>query len=319
MKKLDYDFPTKKQASTLCSLGLSELEAAEVLVEKELYREAIVHMYFTCYYISQALLLKQLGRKTSHKHVESQLHLQYGSAKDFPRRYVDLHSFLHKLRTKFNYKHTHVPSPRLIARKLNILRYYVKFAFKVIPRIETLEIVKWIYDENKDKIKDFSYDIYCPKTYSHHTRITFWQPPFYLDLYTPDAIKRNLQKVLRNLRVKKVKDYVIGLNSRLDQYKPVHLLMLDIDTLDNAVEDSLKQIGGILLKTGRGFHFIGKQLIVGQKEWVSYMKKMRKHSVLKNYLDKDHIEISLRRGYGTLRISSSPIKPTVPVFYKELW
>ena len=61
---------------------------------------------------------------------------------------------------------------------------------------------------------------------------------------------------------------MVGLNSRLDQYKAVHLIMLDIDTLDTSVEDSLKEIGGILLKTGRGFHFIGNNLIVGQKEWV---------------------------------------------------
>ncbi len=111
---------------------------------------------------------------------------------------------------------------------------------------------------------------------------------------------------------------MVGINSKLNQYKPIHLLLLDMDCLDTAVEDALKAIGGILLKTGRGLHFIGREIIVGQKEWVSLMKKLRRHRDLREHLDMDHIDISLRRGYSTLRVTSSPVKPIVPVFFKEL-
>ncbi|WP_439578896.1 hypothetical protein, partial [Elioraea sp.] len=65
MKKLEYSYKQTRQASTLLSLCLSELEASEVLVERELFREAIVHMYFCSFYVSQALLAKHVGKKAS--------------------------------------------------------------------------------------------------------------------------------------------------------------------------------------------------------------------------------------------------------------
>lgn len=52
MLKLTYTFKQKKRASTLVSLGLSEHEAADTLLDKTLYREAVVHMYFTCFYLT---------------------------------------------------------------------------------------------------------------------------------------------------------------------------------------------------------------------------------------------------------------------------
>ena len=315
---LTYDLPKKKKASTLLSLGLSELEAAETLIEKELYREAIVHLYFCAYYITQSLLQNYLGRKNSHEFVESSLHKIYGKCSWFPRRYVDLHVFLHKLRNEFNYKATHVPSPRLVAQKASVLRAYLTFAFKHVPKVETIEILRAIYDANSSLIQDFSFDVYCPKTYSHHTRITFWQPPFYLDIFGPKQLAEKSKIFLKSLKVRRHDDYVVGLNSRLDQYKPVHLLMLDIDSVDSAVEHELKAVGGVLLKSGRGFHFIGSSVIEGQKEWERVMKKFKRSKSMGCYLDRDHIDISLRRGYATLRVTTSAVKPTTPVFYKEL-
>lgn len=180
---LNYTLPKKKKASTLLSLGLSEIEAAESLVDAGLFRESVVHLYFCAYYVSQALLQNELGAKSSHEAVERQLHKTYGKSRWFRRRYVDLHSFLHNLRNEFNYRATHVPSPRLVRSKLTVLKAYVAFAFRNVPKVETLDILRSIYEKNNELIKDFSYDIYCPKTYSHHTRVTFWQPPFYLDIF----------------------------------------------------------------------------------------------------------------------------------------
>lgn len=318
MKPLTYNPKQKRRASTLLALCQSELEAAEILVEKELPREAIIHLYFSCFYASQAVLAKHLKPNPSHKNVESTLHKIYGKHKEFPRRYVDLHTFLHKLRNDHSYKESHIPSPKLISQKLRVLKFYVNFAYRIVPKVETLEIIDWIYEKNKELIRDISYDIYCPKTYSHHTRLTFWQPPFYRHMYSPETLVRNAKRMLRNLKVRRTEDYVVGLNSRVDQYKPVHLIMLDIDTLDTSVEAELKAIGGVLLKSGRGFHFIGTNLIKTQKEWEKEMRRIRRHKVLKHFVDHDHIDISLRRGYATLRITASKAKPRVPVFYKEL-
>ncbi len=315
---LTYTLPKKKKASTLLSLGLSELEAAENLVAAELYREAVVHLYFCAFYVSQSLLQNELGAKSSHEAVERQLHKTYGKSLWFRRRYIELHCFLHNLRNEFNYKATHVPNPRLVNSKLSVLRAYVAFAFRNVPKVETIEILRGIYEKNADLIKDFSYDIYCPKTYAHHTRVTFWQPPFYLEIFSVEQLTEKMCLMLKGLKIRRSEDYVVGLNSRLDQYKPIQLIMLDIDSVDSAVEHELKAYGGVLMKSGRGFHFIAHRVIDNQSLWEKEMKKFKRTKALKGHIDEDHIDISLRRGYSTLRITASSIKPTVPVFYKEL-
>lgn len=96
------------------------------------------------------------------------------------------------------------------------------------------------------------------------------------------------------------------------------MIMLDIDSLDASVESALSKIGGILLKSGRGFHFIGNKVIVGHKKWEMIMRQFKRNKELKNYVDHDHIDISLRRGYATLRVTTSKVKPQAPVFFKEL-
>lgn len=71
---LTYTLPQKKKASTLPSLGLSELVAAESLVEDELYREAVVHLYFCVCNVTQAVLQNELNAKSRHEALERQLH-----------------------------------------------------------------------------------------------------------------------------------------------------------------------------------------------------------------------------------------------------
>ncbi|MDD5541022.1 MAG: hypothetical protein PHG61_10065, partial [Candidatus Marinimicrobia bacterium] len=60
MKKIQYTPRQKKRASTFMALGTSEYEAAEKLIGSGLYRESVVHLYFTCFYVSQALLCKTI-------------------------------------------------------------------------------------------------------------------------------------------------------------------------------------------------------------------------------------------------------------------
>lgn len=318
MLKLEYSYKQKKRASTLMSLALSELEASVTLVERELCREALVHMYFCCFYATQALLVTHVSAKPSHKNLEAQLHKHYGKSKSFPRRYVEIHTLLHSLRIQFNYNVTYSPQPKLIQQKLRVLQAYVSFAFRSVPTLGTTDLLAAILAENPGKINDFSYDIYCPKTYSHHTRLTLWQPPFYLDIFSVAQVQTQARRMLQNLRVKRPNDYVVGINSRLDQYGGNHLVMLDIDSLDASVESSLSKLGGVLLKSGRGFHFIGRKVVEGQREWEKMMRQLKRGKELKDYLDHDHIDVSLRRGYATLRVTSSKVKPQIPVFFKEL-
>ncbi|MBI3097980.1 MAG: HEPN domain-containing protein [Planctomycetes bacterium] len=318
MKPLAYNSRQKRRASSLMALGTSERDAAENLIEAGLYREAVVHLYFTCFYVSQAMLCHLISSNPTHKHVESQLHRAYGRSPEFPRRYVTLHSNLHSQRDEFDYRTTHTPDPDVLKEQLRILTAFVNFASHAVPRVQVLDLLRGIAEDNPANIKDFSFDIYCPKTYAHHTRLTFWQPPFYLDVFNVSQMVRGAVSLLHGLRVRRSQDYVVGLNSRVNQYKDDHLILLDIDAVNPAVEAALKPVGGILLKSGRGFHFIGREVISGRRDWRRKLKAVLRDGKLKMHVDKAHIEISLSRGYSTLRVTSSPVKPTVPYFYKEI-
>ncbi|MFA6055523.1 MAG: HEPN domain-containing protein [Thermodesulfovibrionales bacterium] len=318
MKTLTLTPKLKKRASSLLALGTSEYEAAEKLIETGLYRESVVHLYFTCFYIAQALLCGKVAANVSHRSLNAQMHNVYGRKKDFPRRYVELHTKLYNQRTEFDYKTTHSPNPAELNKQLAILKAFVKYALKVVPRVTVFDLLKGFCDDYKNQIKDFSFDIYCPKTYAHHTRLTFWQPPFYLDIFGVDQIAKHAVDFLGKLKVRRNKDYVVGLNSKVNQYNDDHLLMLDIDAVNPAVESALKPIGGILLKSGRGYHFISRKIIVGAVAWRKEMRGLLKNPDLKQHIDKDHIEISIKRGYATLRVTASSVKPTVPYFYKEI-
>ncbi len=78
MKLKKYNIRQKRRASTLMALGASELEAVECLLKAELFREAVVHLYFTCFYVSQALLVDSLPSNPTHKHLNAHLHKVYG-------------------------------------------------------------------------------------------------------------------------------------------------------------------------------------------------------------------------------------------------
>jgi uncharacterized protein (UPF0332 family) len=133
MRKIKYNPRQKKRASSLMALGTSERDAADKLIEAGLYREAVVHLYFTCFYVSQAMLCHVLATNPSHDHVETQLHKTYGRNPDFPRRYVHLHARLHRQRNEFDYRTTHTPDPRVLKDQLATLTSYVKFAMSAVP------------------------------------------------------------------------------------------------------------------------------------------------------------------------------------------
>lgn len=319
MEKIFFNPQQKKRASTLLALGVSESEAAGNLIEAGLFREAVVHLYFTCFYISQALLCHVLRQgQNKHEHVEAAFHKEYGRKPWFPKRYLKLHSLLHKQRTQYNYKTTHTPDPGMLKSQYKSVLSYVGFASKVVPQVEIGDVLKSIIADNPDKVKDYSFDLYCPRTYSHHTRLTFWQPPFYLSIFGVKKMQQYGAELLRKLRVRKSPDYVIGLNSKVNQYRDDHLLMIDIDAVNPAVESVLKPLGGVLLKSGRGYHFIAKRIISGRSEWHRAMKKLLRSKALKPHIDRAHVELSLKRNYSTLRVTASPVKPQIPSFYKEI-
>ena len=318
MKKIDYNIKQRKKASTLLALASTEIEAMRALIEKELFRESVVHLYFAAFYLSHALLLKNFkNANPTHSAVESALHKIYGRKVDFPKRYISMHTRLHQLRTDVHYRSAHTPETREINKFSRLIDLYSKFVTKRIVEIDFVDILNDILEENENKVKDFSIDVYCPKTYSHHVRFTAWFPPYYLKILKIKNLLTHIKQVLQKSHVRNHINYVAGLNSRINQYEEMQLLMIDIDSLSVDVEARLKEIGGILLKTGRGFHFIGRSILPNRKEWAAKLRKISSDRLLKYRIDKKHIKISLKRGYSTLRMTPSPVKPVKPKFFKE--
>ena len=308
----------KKKATTKFSISTGELLAAQELVAKGLYKESVIHLYFCSFNLAQATLADIL-KSDKHSTVEREFNGKYGRGKGvIAKKYVRLHNMLHDERELHSYRATYSPKSADIKKWLKALQAFHQCVDKVLDKVTTIDIIRSMYIENPSLVRDFSYDIYCPKTYSHHNRITYWQPPFYIDIFNHTKIASVLKEALKRLRVRKHEDYVLGLNSKINQYSNDHYLMLDFDSLDTDVESVLKDIGGVILKSGRGYHFIGNKVIKGYKSWIKQLNSLNRKRELKEKIDKEHIKISILRGYSTLRITDSPIKPNIPLFYKEV-
>jgi uncharacterized protein (UPF0332 family) len=318
--KLQLSQAEKRRASTALALAWSECESAKMLIKRRKFREAVRDLYYACFYAGSALLVDRLANNPSHKAVERELHASCNRRSLPPRRYVTLHSALHNLRIEFDYRTSAAPDPAKLGSKLRSLELYLRWVTRVIPAVAWPEILVAIVSDHQAEVQELSFDIYHPSPYyGGQTRLTVWQPARSVRSFTPDGLIRRARRFLAEIRAESPDGYVAGLNSRLNQYgKPVHLLMLDLDTTDSAIEGALRAIGGTLVKSGRGFHFIGRQVIRGQKKWETTLRRLRKRKDLRRFLDSRYIGFSLQRGYSTLRLTAGGDKPTVPFYYKDL-
>ena len=80
--------------------------------------------------------------------------------------------------------------------------------------------------------------------------------------------------------------------------------------------ERLAKVGGYLLKSGRGYHFIGHTLLLNRVEWEQTLRELGRIPALKPHIDASHIDMSLKRGYSTLRILESPAKPQRPMMIR---
>ncbi len=310
----------KRRASTALALAWSESETAQLLISRRRLREAVRHLYFACFYAGQAALADKLPPRPSHKMIETRLHESFKHRSLPPRRYVRLHSELHNLRNGVDYRAAPTPDATQLESRLRALQRYLRWMTRVVPRVELPEILAAIVQDHQTVAQELSFDIYHPSPYyDGQTRMTVWQPARDVKSFTPNALIRHARRFLAAIRADFPDGYVAGLNSRLNQYgEPVHLLMLDLDTTDPAVESALSAIGGTLVKSGRGFHFIGRQPICGQRRWEATLRRLKKRRNLRGFVDSKFIDFSLQRGYSTLRLTAGADKPHVPFFYKDL-
>lgn len=185
--------------------------------------------------------------------------------------------------------------------------------------IDSFDLVREIAATHCLGARDISFDVYCPKTYSHHTRFTIWLPPetVLLDL-DGSALVAQARTFASALAPERSEEYVIGLNSKVDQYNDRHLLMLDLDSIDETALEKLEEFGGYLLKSGVGYHFIGRELLPSYDAWIGRLREMQSIPEFNGHLDDTHVDMSIKRGYSTLRIVESPVKPERPMMVKVL-
>lgn len=187
------------------------------------------------------------------------------------------------------------------------------------PQVDALDLLREIASRHRYAARDISMDVYCPSTYARHARFTMWLPveKVIFDLDVPDIISQ-AREFAGLLDPDRAPQYAIGLNSKLDQYGDKHLLMLDLDSLDDEAVARLQDNGGYLLKSGRGYHFIGNELLCGLDNWHAAIQALCLSPELRPHLDQRHVDLSLARGYSTLRIFESPAKPERPVMLRTL-
>jgi len=190
---------------------------------------------------------------------------------------------------------------------------------KLPEDVDSFDLVREIAAKHRTEVRDLSFDVYCPKTYAHHSRFTLWLAPdtVIFDLDAPAFIER-VRSFVGCLEADRNDEYAIGLNSRVDQYAERHLFMLDLDSVDEAAIDRLRTYGGYIMKSGRGYHFIGRTIIPTPEQWRRTLSEVRRTPGLRQHVDDSHIEMSLRRGYSTLRILESPAKPRRPMMMMTL-
>lgn len=161
--------------------------------------------------------------------------------------------------------------------------------------------------EENPTIRDFSFDIYCPKSYFHHTRFSVWIPKGRISDRCLNRLLNSSVQAIRALGVREAREYVLGLNSRVNQYAEHHLLMLDFDDISTLPYGEISEEPGFFFRTESGFHFIGSRLYT-YSEW---QKRMRVYAKIAS---KQHCDLSLKRRYGTLRLTASSRKPMRPAY-----
>lgn len=263
-------------------------------------------LYYSAHHAARALLQLIGNQSKTHKAIVNQFGLEWVGKKGFPASYGRLLNNLYNDRDKADYGE-YVPTFQSDIESLaRQVENFIKKARQVIPPVSTAKILSLLVQANPE-IRDFSFDIYCPKSYYHHTRFTIWCPKGRVTDTWLKTLLNSMKKSLRGLKVKNSEAYVIGLNSRVNQYEPMHIIMLDFDDISTIPESKFKGEPGFIFRTGSGFHFIGSKLY----DYDSWKKRMKSFLPLAS---KQHYDLSLKRGYATLRLTASVRKPIAPIY-----
>lgn len=287
--------------------AIDTLAEAEVLAASGKTRlGAHSRLYYAAHHVAVALLRLVGNPAKTHPAILGWFGKEWVKNRGFPASYGRLLNRLFDDRGKADYGE-YVPSmEKDVAARIRHVHKFFGRASKEIPPVSMAKILGLLADENPE-VRDYSFDVYCPKSYFHHTRFMVWSPRGRVtDRWLVHLINGS-DRMLKGLGVKESKDYVVGLNSKVNQYAEKHFVMLDFDDTGSFPAHALKGEPGFVFRTSSGFHFIGSRLY-DRKQW---QKQMRKYSRIAST---QHYDLSMKRGYSTLRITASPRKPQRPVY-----
>ena len=307
MPKPNYTVKSVEQAHRWIAKAFDALAEAHALIPSGRTRlGAYNRLYYSAHNTAVALLRLIGNSSKKHRGIISAFGKEWVLRRGFPARYGKVLKTLYGDREKADYGE-YVPTTLKDLDKYDAtVQAFILRAQKEIPPISTDNILSVLVHENPN-IRDFSFDIYCPKSYFHHTRFTAWCPKGRMtDTWLRKLLNSN-RRTLQALSVPEANDYVLGLNSRVNQYASEHLILLDFDDLSTFPYEKFKGEPGFFFRTHSGFHFIGSKLY-GLTEWKAKMRDFSKIA------SRQHFDLSMKRGYATLRLTSSPRKPAVPAF-----
>lgn len=307
MPRPTYEPKHIERASWWLAKAVDTLEEARVLLPSGQTRAgARSRLYYATHHAATALL-RLIGITTkTHQAIKSHFGKEWIQKRRLPVRFGRLLSSLENDRKVADYGEYVATDRKSIERTFTQVEAFVKRARREIPEVTTAQVLALLVEKNP-AIRDFSFDIYCPKSYFHHTRFTAWTPKGRVTDAWLSRLLASTITTLQNLHVEEAADYVLGLNSRVNQYQAQHILMLDLDDVSSIPTKKFTKEPGFLFRTGSGFHFIGSRLYAFP-EW---KRKMRSFLPLAS---KQHYQLSIARGYSTLRLTASPRKPSRPVY-----
>lgn len=242
----------------------------------------------------------------THDSIKNQFGAVWVRRKGFPARYGRILKDYYADREKADYGEYVPTMQRDLEARVRVVQAFIRRAQKLIPPVSLARIVTLLVRDNPT-IRDFSFDFYCPHSYYHHTRFSVWCPKGRLTDRWLRRLVASTRRSVKALGVVDAKDYVLGINSRVNQYEEAHLLMLDFDNVSSVPSQMFAGEPGFFFRTHSGFHFLGGRLY----KYSDWKKRMRRYS---SVVSRDHRELSLKRGYATLRITASPRKPLVPAY-----
>jgi len=305
---------TNKAFSAEClGIAFSHLRTSEILIKGQDYAGAVARLYYSAFFGAKAALADLGRRSNKHEYWLTHFNLRFGRRTSWvPKKYVKLLNNLQQAREKHDY-YGGFPNDSNLAvsyhRQVFLLLKKVK---NNTPLVLYPEFIEEFLNRNDD-ILAIEFDYYCPKSYIHKERIQFQiQANRYKVTYSR-RIKNAGKLAAALLGVTREENYVVGWDNRLGQGGDGYLLFLDIDEDDDAkVKTALKSRKGWLFKSGGGYHFIDEKILPTQKMWLMRFLAAARSKKLKSLVDDRYVKFSVRRGYSTLRIHKSNIKPFTP-------